>query len=84
MKRDKENRIFYRYLELLSKEHELDGDRDWGMIHILGGMQRLISDGGTADPAYESFGFQRYGIFPHSMKYPDGHYDDAYWMMKRL
>ena len=54
MKRDKENRIFYRYLELLSKEHELDGDRDWGMIHILGGMQRLISDGGTADPAYES------------------------------
>ena len=53
MENDKGNRIFYRYLELLSQEHEQDADRDWGMIHILGGMQRL-NDGSTADPAYES------------------------------
>ena len=53
MKNDKGNRVFFRYLELLSQEHELESERDWGMIHILGGMQRL-NDGSTADPAYAS------------------------------
>lgn len=53
MKNEKGNRVFFRYLELLSQENGLDSERDWGMIHILGGMQRL-NDGSTADPAYES------------------------------
>ena len=46
-------RIFYRYLELLWDAGGQDAARDWGMLHILGGMQ-LLSDGSTADPAYES------------------------------
>ncbi|MBP0976312.1 MAG: hypothetical protein J6P20_09625 [Oscillospiraceae bacterium] len=53
MKNEKGNRVFFRYLELLSQEHGLDSERDWGMIHMLGGMQRL-NDGSTADPVYES------------------------------
>ncbi len=53
MKNEKGNRIFFRYLELLSQENGLDSERDWGMIQMLGGMQRL-NDGSTADPVYES------------------------------
>lgn len=44
----------------------------------------VMAENRNAIALYESLGFQRYGIFPHSMKYPDRHYDDAFWMMKRL
>jgi RimJ/RimL family protein N-acetyltransferase len=33
---------------------------------------------------YESLGFQKYGTFPNNMKYKDGAYEDADWMMKKL
>ena len=53
MKNIKGCRIFYRYLEQLWDAGGQDAAQDWGMLHILGGMQ-LLSDGSTADPAYES------------------------------
>ncbi len=28
--------------------------------------------------------FEKYGTFPDNMKYADGSYMDAYWMMKKL
>ena len=33
---------------------------------------------------YESLGFSKYGVFPNNMKYKDGTYEDAFWMMKKL
>lgn len=33
---------------------------------------------------YEKLGFERYGTFPGYMKYEDGSYADAYWMLKKL
>ena len=33
---------------------------------------------------YEKLGFKKYGTFPKNMKYSDGTYADAYWMMKCL
>ena len=33
---------------------------------------------------YEKLGFKKYGTFPDNMKYSDGKYMDAYWMMKKL
>ena len=33
---------------------------------------------------YEKLGFVRYGTFPDSMKYSNGTYTDAIWMMKKL
>ena len=33
---------------------------------------------------YESLGFCKYGTFPNNMKYKDGTYEDACWMMKKL
>lgn len=33
---------------------------------------------------YESLGFCNYGTFPANMKYQDGTYEDACWMMKKL
>ena len=33
---------------------------------------------------YEKLGFVKYGTFPDNMKYKDGNYVDAYWMMKKL
>lgn len=47
MKNLKGCRIFYRYLQQLWEA----GENEWGIDHILGGMQ-LLSDGSTADPAY--------------------------------
>ena len=33
---------------------------------------------------YEKLGFEKHGTFPDSMKFADGSYMDAYWMMKKL
>jgi len=33
---------------------------------------------------YKKLGFEVYGTFPKNMKYKDGTYADAYWMMKKL
>ena len=33
---------------------------------------------------YEKLGFKTYGTFPDNMKYADGTYVDAWWMMKKL
>ena len=33
---------------------------------------------------YEQLGFEKYGTFPDNMKFADGSYKDAYWMMKKL
>ena len=44
----------------------------------------VISDNKGAIAMYESLGFEKYGIFPNNMKYSDGTYADADWMMKRL
>ena len=44
----------------------------------------VMSANTKAAALYEKLGFQRYGTFPRNMKYPDGHYDDSVWMMKRL
>jgi len=38
----------------------------------------------NAIAVYEKMGFEKYGIFPDNMKYADGSYMDACWMMKRL
>lgn len=44
----------------------------------------VIADNKPAIALYEKLGFIRYGIFPDNMKYKDGDYVDAYWMMKKL
>lgn len=44
----------------------------------------VISDNKNAIKMYESLGFEKYGTFPNNMKYSDGTYVDAEWMMKRL
>ena len=33
---------------------------------------------------YEKLGFEKHGTFPDNMKFADGSYMDAYWMMKKL
>ncbi len=44
----------------------------------------VMSANESAIALYEKLGFKKYGTFPTNMKYQDGHYDDAFWMMKRL
>ena len=44
----------------------------------------VISGNESAITLYEKLGFVRYGTFPDSMKYSDGTYADAIWMMKKL
>ena len=42
------------------------------------------ADNGRAVALYEGLGFRTYGTLPNNMKYPDGQYRDAVWMMKKL
>lgn len=44
----------------------------------------VIADNKPAIALYEKLGFKIYGTFPDNMKFADGSYVDAYWMMKKL
>lgn len=44
----------------------------------------VFSNNKRAIALYEKLGFEEYGRFPRNMKYADGSYADAAWMMKRL
>lgn len=44
----------------------------------------VIADNKPAIALYEKLGFKIYGSFPDNMKYADGSYVEAYWMMKKL
>lgn len=44
----------------------------------------VISENQNAIALYEKLGFRKYGTFPDNMKYADGHYVFADWMMKKL
>jgi len=44
----------------------------------------VVSDNWSAIQLYEKIGFQKYGTFPHNMKYADESYADAEWMLKWL
>lgn len=44
----------------------------------------VISDNKRAIALYRKLGFEKFGCFPRNMKYTDGIYSNADWMMKRL
>lgn len=44
----------------------------------------VIRDNEHAVKLYQKLGFRLYGTFPDNMKYADGTYADAVWMMKKL
>lgn len=44
----------------------------------------VMSENENAIALYEKLGFEKFGSFPNNMKYADGSYMDAYWMMKKL
>lgn len=44
----------------------------------------VISDNKKAIALYEKLGFVKYGTFPNNMKYKNGEYASADWMMKKL
>lgn len=44
----------------------------------------VISNNEAAIRLYEHLGFKKYGSFPNNMKYADGSYASADWMMKKL
>ena len=44
----------------------------------------VISDNQKAIALYRNLGFEKYGTFPNNMKYADGTYASADWMMKKL
>lgn len=44
----------------------------------------VVADNERAISLYKKMGFEIYGTFPNNMKYKDGTYANAYWMMKQL
>ena len=44
----------------------------------------VVAGNRPAIALYRALGFETFGTLPHNMKYPDGSYADACWMMKRL
>jgi len=44
----------------------------------------VMAENKDAIAMYEKMGFKKFGTFPDNMKYPNGSYMDAYWMMRKL
>ena len=44
----------------------------------------VVSENHRAMALYEKLGFEKHGHLPHNMKYADGSYADAEWMVKKL
>lgn len=44
----------------------------------------VVSENRRAMALYEKLGFERCGHLPNNMKYADGSYADAEWMVKKL
>lgn len=44
----------------------------------------VVADNERAVSLYKKIGFEIRGTFPKNMKYKDGSYADAYWMVKQL
>ena len=44
----------------------------------------VMKENERAISLYKQLGFEEYGVFPHNVKYKDGTYADAVWMMKKL
>lgn len=44
----------------------------------------VMTDNVRAISLYKKIGFEVFGTFLHNMKYKDGTYADAFWMMKRI
>ena len=44
----------------------------------------VVKDNERAIRLYREMGFEICGTFPNNMKYKDGSYADAYWMVRRL
>ena len=44
----------------------------------------MAADNKNAIALYEKLGFKQYGCFPDNMKYSNGKYADAYWLMRKL
>ena len=44
----------------------------------------VVSDNTGAVELYRKLGFETYGVFPDNMKYSDGTYARAEWMIKKL
>ena len=45
---------------------------------------RVVADNLRAIALYQSCGFEKVGVCPHEMKYPDGSYADGYVMVKKF
>lgn len=46
-------------------------------LEVIAGNERAIY-------LYKQLGFEEFGVFPDNIKYKDGSYADAVWMMKKL
>ena len=44
----------------------------------------VMTENKDAIHLYEKLGCEKHGTFPDNMKFADGSYMDAYWMMKKL
>ncbi len=62
-------------------ENLLEIAREKGLEQI---ELEVVTDNERAIALYKKMGFKICGTFPDNMKYKDGTYADAYWMMRKL
>ena len=58
-------------------ERENEAGYEQAELEVIAGNERAIS-------LYKQLGFEEFGVFPDNIKYKDGSYADAVWMMKKL
>lgn len=64
---------------MLDKLFEVAREKGYEQIEL-----EVVANNERAIHLYKKKGFEIYGTYKDTMKYPDGTYADEYWMMKKL
>ena len=78
-------KIFFSYAESIGKTQSMLKAAQTAKAQGIEQIElEVAASNQKAVALYKKLGFETFGTFPNNMKYKDGTYETAHWMMKKL